>query len=208
MNEEVYINFSKCSEVNSEKITIQDVAEIWCSDTALMSGIKSMAIARLKGDRDVVKVFTAVSVIKMLQTRFPEITVQCIGVPEFMVIFHKEKKVSIIWQLMKIVIISIIVFFGVAFAIIAYGNDIDIQNIFYVITDFCTGDAESNAMILQIAYSVGLSVGIIIFFNNFGKRKSVKDPTPIQVSMRNYEEDIYTTIIDDNIREGKTGDVD
>ena len=105
-------------------------------------------------------------------------------------------------------IISIIVFFGGAFAIIAYGNDIDIQNIFYVITDFCTGDAESNAMILQIAYSVGLSVGIIIFFNNFGKRKSVKDPTPIQVSMRNYEEDIYTTIIDDNIREGKTGDVD
>lgn len=208
MNEEVYINFSKCSEVHNEKITIQDVAEVWCSDTALMSGIKNTTIARLKGDSDTVKVFTAVSVIKMLQTRFSDITVQCIGVPEFMVIFHKKKKAGIIWQLIKVILISIIVFFGGAFAIIAYGNDIDIQNVFYVITDFCTGDAESNAMILQIAYSVGLSAGIIIFFNNFGKRKTVKDPTPIQVSMRNYEEDIYTTIIDDNIREGITGDVD
>lgn len=208
MNEEVYINFSKCSEVHNEKITIQDVAEVWCSDTALMSGIKNTAISHLKGDRDMIKVFTAISVIKMLQTRFPDITVQCIGVPEFMVIFHKKKKAGIIWQIAKMLIISIIVFFGGAFAIMAYANDIDIQSVFDVITEYCTGNAKDNVIVLQIAYSVGLSAGIIIFFNNFGKRKSIKDPTPIQVSMRNYEEDIYTTIIDDNIREGTTGDVD
>ena len=208
MNEDVYINFSKCSEVSNEKITIQDVAEVWCSDTALLAGIKNTAIARLKGDKDGISVFTAIAVIKMLQTRFPEITIQCIGVPEFAVVFHKKKKPGAVWQVIKIILISIIVFFGGAFAIMAYGNYIDIQSVFDVITEFCVGNPEQNSLFLQIAYSVGLSVGIIIFFNNFGKRKTIKDPTPIQVAMRTYEEDIYTTVINDNIREGKTYDVD
>ncbi len=208
MGEDVYINFSKCSEVTNEKITVQDVAEVWCSDTALLSGIKNTAIARLKGDRDEVCVYTAIAVIKMLQTRFPEISIQCIGVPEFAVIFHKKKKANTFWQAVKIILISAIVFFGGAFAIMAYGNDIDIQSIFDVITEFCVGNPDENSLFLQISYSVGLSVGILVFFNNFGKRKTVKDPTPIQIAMRTYEEDIYTTIINDNIREGKAGDVD
>ena len=59
---------------------------------------------------------------------------------------------------------------------------------------------------MELSYSVGLSVGVILFFNNWGKRKKVKDPTPIQMSMRNYEEEIYKTIIENNVREGKMGD--
>lgn len=208
MSEEVYLSFGKSSEVNNEKITIQDVGEVWCKDPAILSGVKNTAIARVNTDKDKVYVFTAISIIKMLQNKFPDITVQNIGVPEFAVIFHKKKKPNPIWRGIKIFLICLIVFFGGAFAIMAYGNDIDIKNVFEQITNFFMGQKDSNSMLLQISYSIGLSVGIIIFFNNFGKRKSVKDPTPIQVAMRTYEEDIYTTIINDNIREGKTGDVD
>ena len=208
MNEEVYISFGRSTEVNNEKITLQDVAEIWCSDNAILSGLKNTVIARVNTDRDKIYVFTAVSVIKMMQNKFPDITVSNIGVPEFAVVYHKKKKSNPLWNVVKILMVSLIVFFGGAFAIMAYGNDIDIQNVFKVITGFFTGDEERNIILLQTAYSVGLSLGIIIFFNNFGKRKSIKDPTPLQVAMRTYEEDIYTTVINDNIREGKTGDVD
>ena len=208
MNEEVYISFGRSTEVNNEKITLQDVAEIWCSDNAILSGLKNTVIARVNTDRDKIYVFTAVSVIKMMQNKFPDITVSNIGVPEFAVVYHKKKKPNPLWNVVKILMVSLIVFFGGAFAIMAYGNDIDIQNVFKVITGFFTGDEERNTILLQTAYSVGLSLGIIIFFNNFGKRKSIKDPTPLQVAMRTYEEDIYTTVINDNIREGKTGDVD
>ena len=87
----------------------------------------------------------------------------------------------------------------------AYGNDIDIGNLFKSITKDVTGNEENN-IILEVAYSIGLSAGIIIFFNNFGKRKSIKDPTPIQVSMRSYEEELYKTIVENDTREGNCKD--
>ena len=208
MNEEVYINFSKGSEVHNEKITVQDVAEVWCKNTAILSGIKNTAIARVNSDKDRVYVFTAISVIRLLYEKFPDISVQNLGESEFAVLFHKKKKPNLIWQTLKTIFICCIIFCGGAFAIMAYGNDIDIGNVFQTLSYYFTGDENSNITFIQMAYSIGLSLGIIIFFNNFGKRKSAKDPTPIQVAMRTYEDDIYTTIINNSTREGNCKDVD
>ena len=208
MKEEVYMNFSKSSEVHSEKITVQDVCEVWCRNSAILSGIKNTAIARVGTDKDRVYVFTAISVIRLLYEKFPDISIQNLGETEFAVLFHKKKKMNIIWQTLKIIFISCIIFCGGAFAIMAYGNDIDIDTVFQTLSQCFTGDENDNGMLIRIAYSIGLSVGIIIFFNNFGKRKTAKDPTPIQVAMRNYEDDIYTTIINNSMREDNSENVD
>ena len=49
---------------------------------------------------------------------------------------------------------------------------------------------------LEVSYSVGLSVGIILFFNHIGGRRITKDPTPLEVAMRNYEEDVNRALIE------------
>lgn len=49
-------------------------------------------------------------------------------------------------------------------------------------------------------YSVGLVVGILIFFNHFGKKRFTVDPTPMEVQMRLYENDIQTTLVEDAAR--------
>ena len=56
---------------------------------------------------------------------------------------------------------------------------------------------------LEVSYSVGLAAGIIIFFNHVGGRRITKDPTPIEVAMRNYEEDVDKALIATAEREGK-----
>ena len=61
---------------------------------------------------------------------------------------------------------------------------------------------------LQVGYCIGLAVGIIIFFNHFGKKKITKDPTPIQVQMRKYANDIDTVFIENAGRKGNNIDVD
>lgn len=54
---------------------------------------------------------------------------------------------------------------------------------------------STGVMILEISYSVGLILGVTLFFNHFGKRKVTLDPTPIEVQMRLYEEQVETTVI-------------
>ena len=51
-------------------------------------------------------------------------------------------------------------------------------------------------------------MGILIFFNHFKYKKAESDPTPIQVEMEMYEEDLETALIDTASRKGEIIDVD
>ena len=56
---------------------------------------------------------------------------------------------------------------------------------------------------VKISYSIGLAGGIIVFYNHLGRRRYKKDPTPLEVEMRLYEQDINTAIIKNSGQEGK-----
>ena len=61
---------------------------------------------------------------------------------------------------------------------------------------------------MEIGFCIGLPVGILIFYNHLGKKKLTDDPTPVQVAMRKYEQDVDTTYIESSSREGKSVDVE
>ena len=55
---------------------------------------------------------------------------------------------------------------------------------------------ESNGFtILELGYSLGLAIGILVFFNHFAALKLNTDPTPLEVEMRLYEDNIAKTLI-------------
>ena len=63
-------------------------------------------------------------------------------------------------------------------------------------------------IVWAILGGVLLTVGILIFFNHFGKKRFTVDPTPMEVQMRLYENDIQTTLVEDYARKGEEIDVD
>ena len=71
-----------------------------------------------------------------------------------------------------------------------------------------TGEESSGFTVLEISYSIGISIGILAFFNHFGKRRFSVDPTPMEVEMRLYENDIASTLVDIYSRKGDEVDVD
>lgn len=60
----------------------------------------------------------------------------------------------------------------------------------------------------EAGYSVGLAIGILVFFNHIAVKKLNTDPTPLEVEMRLYEENICKTLIDQAGRKEKEIDVD
>ena len=106
----------------------------------------------------------------------------------------------------KICFVSCICFFGAAFTIIAFHNDIGIIRVFDRIYETVTGRVSDGVTVLEISYSVGLAVGIITFFNHIGGRRITKDPTPIEVEMRVYEDQVNSALAETADREGKTVD--
>ena len=107
-----------------------------------------------------------------------------------------SKKMMDQCQIIKQQLICLILFFGVGFSIMSFNNDVSIDDMFSKISKQFTGDKEQGRKILEYCYSIGLGVGIIIFYNHFGPKKLTKDPTPIEVEMRKYERDINQTLIE------------
>ena len=116
MKENVYISFSKCTEIKNEKIRISDVADVWCRDNKLLSQLKAVVIGKVDGGCDRVLSFSVISIIQILEQKFLNISVVNIGEPEFLVSYRHKKKKCVIWNVIKIIFVCGIVFCGGAFA--------------------------------------------------------------------------------------------
>ena len=90
--------------------------------------------------------------------------------------------------------IGIVIFFGSGFSIMAFHNDIGLVDLFAQIYTQVIGYAPEHIGGLEIGYSVGLALGILIFFNHISLRKKEDDPTPLQVEVSKYEQDVEDTI--------------
>ena len=75
------------------------------------------------------------------------------------------------------------------------------------IYELVTGTKSDGFTVLEFTYSIGIAIGILTFFNHFGKRRFSVDPTPIEVEMRLYENDLQTTLIENISRKEQELDV-
>ncbi len=207
MSETVYLSFSKNIEVHTRRVSIGQAASVWCSDSHIAAKIKAMTLVNVPDVKSRRYVFSVMKVVELILKEFDNVEINNVGEPEFVISYKQDKESPMLLRIIKVAFVSAIVFCGGAFAIIAYGNDVDINSVLSAICNFATGD-EKWLFALQIAYCVGLGAGIIIFYNHLGRRRYEKDPTPLEVEMRLYEDDVNTAIINESSREGKEEDVD
>ena len=128
---------------------------------------------------------------------------ESIGEPDVLLEYIDVNKHKGPVQMIKLIFVAMISFFGTAFTIMAFHNDIGINDVFSKVYEMVMGQPGDGYGILELAYSVGLAVGITVFFNHIGGRRI----TPIEVEMRIYEEDVNKALIATADREGKTIDV-
>ena len=91
-----------------------------------------------------------------------------------------------VWHILKTSQVVLISFMGAAFSIMAFNNDVGVTKMFSQIYELVTGTKSDGFTVLEFTYSIGIAIGILTFFNHFGKRRFSVDPTPIEVEMRLY----------------------
>ena len=205
--DKVYLSFQKNSEVCNEQIKVGDVASVRCVKNTTLAKVKTLTVIKVPETESRRYVISAVKIISIIEKTIENIDIVCMGEPEFIVSYKRDKQQHKFLDFLKVFLVSVIIFCGSAFAIMAYENDIDINGVFDSMNNWVTDGMKNGVLIQQIAYSVGLGAGIMIFYNKFGKRKSVKDPTPLDIQMRLYENDINTAIISKSEREEHIDDV-
>ena len=193
MHQEIlYIKLNKDVEVTAADVFLKDLGSLYCKDDTIVRKCKALKICTFKQNQT----RKVISVMKMITAVYPEIEIVNIGETDIIIEHVKQEKEGRYRKLPKIIFVSLISFFGTAFTIMAFHNDIQIQELFSKVHEMITGYPSNGFTILEISYSIGLCVGIIVFFNHIGGKRITSDPTPIEVEMRIYEEDVNKTLIE------------
>lgn len=200
---DVYIKADRNVEVSNPEICLGDVLQIECTDPKLLEKIKKIRLFkfhetnRKNENRAAISMF---HIVQCIHTKFPDLEIQNMGEIDFIITYKKEKDAGKILHFIKTVCVVLISFFGAAFSAMAFNNDVDTVKMFGQIYELVTGRPSDGFTILEITYSLGLIIGILVFFNHFGKSKASVEPTPLEVEMRLYENDIQTTLIENYSR--------
>lgn len=192
----VYLQIDQNVKVPSERFCLKDVGKVSCSDKALEVKLKLLKIPAGQINGPGRYVFSVLDVIEAIQKEYPSVEVNNLGEADFIVTLEKKGNPGLLWQWMKTLGVCLLAFFGAAFSIMAFNNDVGITELFEKMYLLFTGAPSDGFTVLEASYSVGLGAGIFLFFNHFSKRKLTADPTPLEMEMRSYEDQINTTLIE------------
>jgi len=198
----VYIKPELSRIVSNKRVTLGEICEVYAEDETLAKEVRKIEVLYLEKPE---KQKIAVSVLYLIQKISDgrkDITIVNVGESDFLIEYQppvpkKEWKGKI-----KAALVSVIVFFGSAFTIMTFNEDANVSEIFTRIYTVVAGMEKSNGW-LEVSYCIGLPLGILLFFNHFSSVKLSKDPTPLQIQMRQYEQQENVTIIENETRKGK-----
>lgn len=208
----LYIALQQSTLVNSRQVHIGDIATIFCIDRDVSHQVAKTEILVFSNTEQDQAVITVMKLIELISRQFKQISVESIGCPETIVYYRNLKQMSKLSGMIKAFFLMLVAFFGTAYSIMSYNGDVGaielLNNLYELYTGSSTDISSVGTSIGIIAYSIGLCIGMIIFFNHGINKKNTDDPTPLEIQMRLYEQDVNTCVIIDSERHNKTIDVD
>jgi len=188
----------KVSLCNRTEITISDVTEVVAPKNE-MKKINKMSLQTIKKTNNNKSNYlvSVTDIITLINNTYPDATINNVGEMDTWV-QHVAKKShdNKVLKWSKVLFVSIVLMIGSSTAIMSFHTDGQLSKVFEKYYHIFYGEEKTNPLIINIPYSVGLAVGIIVFYNHFMGKKITDDPTPVEVEMELYDRDVTDTVID------------
>lgn len=207
----LYIALEQSTMVASRKVHIGDIATIFCINQDISYQVKNTEIFVFPNTEQDQAVVSVMKLIELINTAFKPVSVESIGSSETIVYYRNLSSMHKLNGKVKAVLLMVLAFFGTAYSIMSYNGDVGaidlLKNLYELFTGKTGTEGDIGLSFGIIAYSLGLAIGMIVFFNHGINKKDIDDPTPLQVQMRLYEEDVNKAIIVNSERKNQTIDV-
>lgn len=202
-NTTVYLKCERNVEVQSEDVLMKDLGDVYCSDKNIQAKCRALRAYHFGKQTPRRCVLSTLKLVELMEEACSGISVDVVGETDVLVEWVDVNRHKSMAQWLKAAMVCLVSFFGTAFTIMAYHNDVGINEVFTEVYRIVMAEEPAGPNVLEISYSIGLAAGIIVFFNHIGGRRLTKDPTPLEVAMRNYEQDVDKALIETAGREGR-----
>lgn len=202
---DIYFQFkTNIQKDSTESIYLKDIIELYCNED-IRDFIENIKVPSTLSEGNSMVVY-AIQVIQLINQHIDGVRVHHLGEGKALIeprLSTGAKRPAFLTGVMVFLSVMI-VFFGAALAVMYFHSDVDMNEAHQNIYQFFTGKSEDRPLIVSIPYSIGIGLGIALFFDVFSVRKRNKMPSPLELELYRYEKDVYSYIRDEEEKEGTT----
>ncbi|WP_216830451.1 stage V sporulation protein AA [Alkalihalobacterium elongatum] len=201
----VYIRMRHKVEVKVDQhVKVGDLAQV-ISEPSIREKIVHLPIHQVEPSDKNFVLIDVMKVIMAIRDAYPQSDVQSIGAAHTIVeVKMKSKRIEPVY----FVFIWLLLFIGAGMAIMNFHEDVSMREVHQRMFTIVTGNEIAKPLLLQVPYSIGLGLGMIIFFNHVFRKRLNEEPSPLEVEMFKYQQDLdqYITYHENSESETKLND--
>ena len=200
MSNVVYIRMKKRVNVTQyQSLTLEDIAHI-SSPKENEKKLLQLPIYRItKNDHHIV-IIDSFIIIKHLRELYSQLDFELLGVSETIVVVEQKQKPI---NLFIVLCVWLLLFVGSAMTIMNFHYDVSMQEVHQRIHFLLSGQHEEFPLFIQIPYSLGLGVGMMLFLNRIFRKKINEEPSPLEVEIHLYQNKVeeYLTFYENELND-------
>lgn len=207
LKEDLYIRLDEHVRTETNGVLLKDMASIYCSDPVMKSKAENILIFTFEKEDGRKEVISVLYVYKAIHDCLgTDILIHSIGAKDCLVELFKSKKKNYLREILKTIFVSLVTFCGAAFSIMTYDQDAGVADVFSTLYEMFRIPEPGNG-VLELSYSIGIGLGVIVFFHHFEKKEQ-RTPTAMEIQMNKYEQDMVDSYVKAAERRGKSLEVD
>lgn len=187
MEETIYIRMRHRVQIRPhDTVYLKDLAQI-IAEERYCPVLQELPIYEASEKDNNIIIIDVMMVIRKITEILQAIEVQTIGPTQSIVeVVYKKKGVSTPF----FILIWFLLFFGSALAIMYFHEDVSMQATQQRLYTIITGKVVEKPLLFQVPYSIGLGLGMVLFFNHVFRKRLNEEPSPLEVEMFNYQQDL------------------
>ncbi|WP_027407667.1 stage V sporulation protein AA [Anoxybacteroides tepidamans] len=193
MKKAVFLKLRHRVQVRPKDVILAgDVAQMIADNEETLEKIKQIPIYRIEPSDKNMVVIDVMKVVDALIRFDQSLDIQTVGPAQTIIeVVYPKRNVSFIYFLL----VWLLLFIGSAIAIINFHEDVSMKETQQHLYTMITGEKADKPLLFQIPYSIGLGIGMIVFFNHVFRKRLNEEPSPLEVEMFNYQQSIDQYVI-------------
>lgn len=202
----VYVRMRRRAVVRPGAVVyLGDVARL-VTETALQKRLEKLPLHKVTAADGNLVLIDMLQVVKAIREAEPGMVIETFGEPHVLLEISPAGEVKP--RKVVLVLAWLLLFFGSGMAMMNFHADVNMPAVQLRITELITGKGSKHPWLFQIPYSIGVGMGMLLFFNRLLRKRLNDEPNPLEVEMFMYQENVNHYVITEEYRkkhEDRTG---
>lgn len=186
--EDIYLIPKKIKpfNVNIKKIYLNDIYAVYPKEIEV--ALDDICLRTYENNDLIYDVIHIGEVIEQINNKLPKSSINFLKPDDVVIFFDKNKKDRT--KYIRVVLVCIVILMGSVMGIMNFHADVNMGASQYKMVQILTKNAKVYLPYFQIPYSIGIGIGVAIFFNKFIPNYSKYEPSPMELKMSSLNKEI------------------